>query len=467
MQAIGTTSRAVIDPVELAGFREDLKGHVLAPGEERYETARAVWNTAYDRRPALIVRAADADDVARTVRLARDSGLPLAVRSGGHSMAAHCTVDDGIVLDLRDMRALDIDPERRLAWAEPGLTSGELTAAAHAHGLTVPFGDTASVGIGGITLGGGIGWLARKHGMTIDHLASVEIVTADGQQLTASAEENPDLFWALRGGGGNFGVVTRFQYRLQPLDMVLGGAIVLPATRDIVRSIVRIAESAPDELTVIAMLMHAPPAPFIPADQHGALVVMVGLVYAGDPEEGQRAVAPFRALATPVADLVSPMPYPAIYQLTAEGSEPMPSTARSMFMRTLDDGTIDAMFERLSQATSPMAMVQIRVLGGAMSRVSADATAFGHRNEPILLAIITPFMGAASAADHVAWTEDFWAHVSGNASGAYTGFLADEGEARIRQAYPSETYARLRALKRRYDPTNLFRVNQNIQPSPA
>jgi FAD/FMN-containing dehydrogenase len=450
---------------DLDAFAAGLSGRLIRPGDDDYDTAREVHNASYDRRPLAIVRAADTADVALTVDLARDYGLDLAIRSGGHSVAGYGTVDDGILLDLSGLRALHIDPERRLAWAQPGLTAGEFTAAAHAHGLATPFGDAASVGLGGITLGGGIGWLVRKHGLTIDSLVAAEVVTADGQVLIASEDENADLFWAIRGGGGNFGVVTRFRYRLHPVDMIIGGALVLPATPEVLRGLVPVAAAAPEELTTITSVMAVPPLPMIPASEHGKLAVIVLAVFAGDLEAGQAAMAPFRALAEPIADLIGPMPYPAIYQLTAAGDMRAPGVVRSTFMDELDDETVVEILERMAAPSSPFAMAQIRVLGGAMARVPAAETSFAYRDRLVMFSLITPYLDLAEGEAHVAWTTDFMAALRPKARGVYSNFLGDEGELRVREAYPGETYARLAEIKRRYDPTNLFRLNQNIKPA--
>lgn len=464
MEAILTKSGSVELPAHLTTFARSLRGEIILPGDEAYDASRRVWNTLIDRSPSLIVRAAHAMDVVRTVLYARAWGLRLAVRSGGHSMAGHGTADDAIVLDLGGLRGLHIDPERREAWAQPGLTCGEYTAAAHAHGLATPFGDTGSVGLGGITLGGGIGWLARKHGMTIDSLISVEIVTADGQILNASHSENPELFWAVSGGGGNFGIVTRFHYRLHPVETVLGGTLFLPATNEVLQGYVPAAMAAPDELTTIATLMHLPPLPFVAPQDHGRLAFLVAPVFAGDMADAESVMAPIRALAEPIADMVAPMPYPAIYEMTAEAAHPTAGFTRSMFLDSLDTETIDTVIEHMGRATSPMAMIQIRVLGGAMARVPAEVTAFAHRRQPVLLTIITVFSDPAEAKVHEAWTESLWRAIRGSGSGVYSNFLEDEGEDRVREAYPGTTYPRLVQVKRAYDPTNLFALNQNIAP---
>jgi FAD/FMN-containing dehydrogenase len=452
-------------PIDIAAFTAGISGTVIRPEDPTFETARQIKNTLFDRRPSLIVKAASSTDVARTVVFAREHDLEIAVRGGSHSLAGHSTTDGGIVLDLSGMKGLHIDADRRLAWAQPGLTAGEYTIAAAAHGLATPFGDTGSVGIGGLTLGGGIGWLVRKYGLTIDALVAVDMVTADGRLLTASADEHSDLFWAVRGGGGNFGVVTRFQFRLYPVDQTLSGAIFLPATRDVLRSLVPIAAAAPDELTTISFLMAAPPAPFVPEEHHGKLTLAVMFVYAGDPAAGMAAIAPFRQVATPLAEMVAPMPYPGIYEFTKEGEQAGPSVIRSVFLDTLDDNAIDTILDFTASPSSPFAMTQIRVLGGAMARVPSTATAFAHRDAAVLVAMITPFAEPGEAPVHEAWTSAYFEALRPAATGVYSNFLADEGAGRIREAYPALTYQRLTHVKRRYDPANLFHLNQNIRPA--
>jgi FAD/FMN-containing dehydrogenase len=445
-------------------LRGALKGRVIAPDDAGYDEARAVFYGSFDRRPAVIVRPTDAAEVARVVTLARETGLELAVRSGGHSLAGHGVSEGGIVLDLSDMRTLEIDAERRTAWAQTGLTAGEYTAAAGAFGLATGFGDTGSVGIGGLTLGGGVGYLVRKHGLTIDDLLAAEIVTADGQLLRVDAETHPDLFWALRGGGGNFGVATRFQFRLHEVDTVVGGMLLLPATPEIIAAFAAEADAAPEELSAIANVMVAPPMPFVPAEHHGRLIIMALLVYAGEVEAGQRAVAPFRALADPVADMVRPMRYPEIYKLTEGGPRPAQEAAHSMFVDAVDRRAAEAIVEHLQASTAPLAVAQLRALGGAMARVPADATAFAHRGRRFMAAVGAVYERAEEAAVHEAWVTGFAAALRRGEPGVYVNFLGDEGEARVREAYPGSTWDRLAAIKARYDPTTLFRLNQNIRP---
>jgi FAD/FMN-containing dehydrogenase len=442
----------------------DLKGRVIAAGDAGYDDARTVFYGGFDRRPAVIVRPAGAADVARVIAHARDSGTELAVRSGGHSPAGHGVSDGGIVLDLSDMRALEIDADGRTAWAEAGLTAGEYTSAAGAHGLATGFGDTASVGIGGITLGGGVGLLVRKHGLTIDDLLAAEIVTADGEELRVDAETHPDLFWAIRGGGGNFGVVTRFRFRLHELDTVVGGMLVLPATPDVIASFVAEAKAAREELSTIANVMRAPPLPFLEPDVHGRPIVMALMAYAGDVEEGHPAIAPFRALATPLADMLRPMPYSEVFPPDPEGFHPV-AAARTMFVDGIDRAAAETIVDRLEASTAMMAVTQLRVLGGAIARVPADATAFAHRERRLMANVAALFERPEDRAEHEPWVADLASELHQGYDGAYVGFLGDEGEQRVRAAYPGPTWERLTAIKARYDPDNVFRLNQNIPPA--
>jgi FAD/FMN-containing dehydrogenase len=443
-----------------------LLGPVVRPGGDAYEAARLVWNRAYDRRPELVVRAHDAADVIQAVNFARTHGLPIAVRSGGHSMAGHGTVDGGLVIDLAPMNGVSIDPARRVAWAEPGLTWGDYTAKAHAYGLATPAGDVATVGVGGLTLGGGIGWLARSHGLTIDSLLSVDLVTSDGHLVTASEQENRDLFWALRGGGGNFGIATSFRFKLHRVGTIMGGGIVHPATPETIRAYLDAATAAPDELTTIAFVIQAPPLPFIPAEAHGRLILFNTACYVGDPDAGARALDPLRALAgvAPVADLTGPLPYPGLFDFTAVGTQPRAHAVRSGFLRAFDDATVETVIDYGRRMTSPFGMIELRVLGGAMARVPADATAFAHRDKPYKIAIVNGYEDGQHDL-HRAWVETFWAEIAPRTDGAYVNFLGDEGEGHLREAYVPETYARLARIKRRYDPDNVFALNPNITPA--
>ena len=453
------TTRVPVDEL-----RASVRGRVITADDGEYDRARSLFYGGLDRRPAAIVRVADGADVARVVSFARETAVGLAVRSGGHSLAGHSLSDGGVVIDLSEMKALEIDPERRTAWAQTGLTAGEFTRASGAHGLGVGLGDTGSVGIGGLTLGGGVGYLVRKHGLTIDDLLAAEIVVADGQVLRADAGSHPDLFWAIRGGGGNFGVATRFQYRLHEVGTILGGMLMLPATVVTIAEFVALADAAPDELSTIANVMPAPPMPFVPAEHHGKLVVMALVAYAGDVEGGERVLAPFRGLATPIVDMVRAMPYPEIYPPEDDSYHPT-AVAHTMFVNRVDHSVAETIMEHLNRSDASIRVAQIRVLGGAMARVPADATAFAHRASRIMVNVASFYDGPEDKLARAAWVADFAAALNQGDGGAYVNFLGDEGEERVRAAYPASHWERLTAIKARYDPTNLFRLNQNIPPA--
>ncbi|HZN77433.1 MAG TPA: FAD-binding oxidoreductase [Micromonosporaceae bacterium] len=447
-------------------LREAFDGRVIAPDDSGYDAARAVFYGGYDRRPAVIVRPLNADEVARVVSLAAETGVELAVRSGGHSVAGHSSVDGGIVLDLSYLRAIDIDAPGRTAWAEPGLTAGEYTEAVGRHGLVTGFGDTGSVGIGGITLGGGVGFLARKYGLTIDDLLAADIVTADGRLLRVDAEHYPDLFWAIRGGGGNFGVATRFQFRLHEVPSVVGGVLMLPATADVIESFIALADAAPDELSTIANVMPAPPMPFVPEEFHGQLIIMAFICYAGDTAAGERAVAQFRALAKPLADMVEPGPYTRMYLPEEEGYHPI-AASRTMYVDGVDERSATSIVEHLGSSDAMMRVTQLRVLGGAVGRVPNDATAYAHRDSRIMANVAALCQNTGEVAERMRWVDSLATSIQRGDTGAYVGFLGDEAPERVRDAYPGATWERLTAVKAKYDPTNLFRLNQNVAPAPA
>jgi len=446
-------------------WRNMFSGEVIGPDDPNYDAARAVFYHCIDRRPAAIIRAANAGDVAQAVALAREMGLELAIRSSGHSVAGHSASEGGLVLDLSAMKGLEIDVVGRTAWAEAGLTAGEYTAAAGRHGLATGFGDTGEVGIGGLTLGGGMGFLSRKYGLTIDDLLAVEIITADGQTLHVDAGSHPDLFWALRGGGGNFGVVTRFQYRLRPVGTVLGGMLILPATAETIAGLVAAADAAPDELSTIANIMQAPPMPFLPPEVHGRLILMVLLVYAGDLVEGERVIAPIRALAAPLADMVRPMAYADVYQFSEGEAPPLQEMVYSSFRDSLDVAAAGRLLAHLQASTAAMSIVQLRVLGGAVARVADDATAYAHRRRRIMTSIIALYPNPADAPHHAAWLAEFAAAMRQGVPGVYVNFLGEGEEGRLGEAYPEATWRRLAAVKAKYDPHNLFRHNYNIPPA--
>jgi hypothetical protein len=341
-----------------------LRGELLLPNDHGYDDARRGYNQLHDRRPAVVVRPADGEDVARALEFAASAGLEVAVRSGGHSLAGYGATEGGVLLDLSAMHAIHIDAEGRVAWVEAGTTAGQLTATTAAHGLVIPLGDSPTVGVGGITLGGGVGWLSRKLGLTIDSVEGVEIVTADGQLVTANEGTRPDLFWAVRGGGGNFGVVTRFRYRLHPIGTVLGGALLLPATHEVIRGVIDLADAAPDELTTISLIMRLPPVSIVPPEAHGQLAVLITLVWCGERAAGERFVNSFRTLAPPIADLLGPRPYPSMYELLPEAPRSVTNITSSFAADRLDDEATGSILHQLEESNLP----STEALGGGASR---------------------------------------------------------------------------------------------------
>jgi FAD/FMN-containing dehydrogenase len=419
-----------------------------------------------DPRPAAIVKVADATDVAAVIAIARETGVPLAVRSGGHSGAGYGSVDDGIVIDVRALDSLDLDPVARTAWAGSGLTAGEYTAEAAKHGLATGFGDTGSVGLGGLITGGGVGYLVRKHGLTIDNLLAAEVVTADGQVRTVDDEHEPDLFWAIRGGGGNVGVVTRFKLRLHELDGVVGGMLILPATAKTVAGFIAAAEAAPEELSTIGNVMPCPPMPFVPEEHHGKVVILGMLAYEGGADDGERALAPFRALAEPLADMVKPIPYPEMFPPDDPDYHPT-AVARTMFIDHVDAPTAETIMSFLTSSDASMRVAQLRVLGGAAARVPAHATAYAHRASRIMVNLAAFYEGEEDKVRRQTWVDEFASAIDQGDRGEYVNFVGDEGEAGVRAAYPGATWDRLAAIKAAYDPENLFRRNQNVPPAAA
>jgi FAD/FMN-containing dehydrogenase len=447
--------------LSISTLKNQLSCRVIGPDDASYDELRAVFAGGVDRRPAVIVRPTNAADVAQVLGIARASGLPLAVRNGGHSFYA--STDGGILLDLRELTSLDIDAEKRTAWAGAGLTAIEYTKAVAEHGLATGFGDTGSVGISGITLGGGIGYLTRKYGLTVDSVLGAELVTADGRTLQVNADSHPDLFWAIRGGGGNFGVVTRFHFQLHPVDQVVGGMLLLPATADTVVKAMEAAEAAPEELTAIINIMPAPPMPFVPKEHQGKLSLMMLLCYAGDVEAGTKATNAFRAIAPPIVDMVRPIKYPELYPPEDPNYHPQ-AVGRTFFLERFTRNAAEIILEYLQRSDAPMRVTQLRVLGGAMARVPSDATAFAHRSAPIMGVAAAFFIGPDDKPSREAWTVTLAAALQQGNGGAYVNFLGDEGEGRVRAAYPGATWDRLAAIKAQYDPQNLFRMNQNIPP---
>src|SRR5580693_958896 len=439
-------AQGVLGAATLTEFEDGLTGSVVRPGDESY-------------------------DVRHAVGFARSEGLDVAVRGGSHSIPGFSTRDEGIVIDLSPMNGITVDVSGRTATAEGGVTWGELDAATQAHGLATTGGLISTTGVAGFTLGGGIGWLMRKHGLACDNLRSAEVVTADGQMLTASATENPDLLWGLKGGGGNFGVVTVFELDLYPVGpTVAAGPVFYPGDRagEIMRFYREFARDLPDELSTLVNLITAPPAPFLPEAWHGKkLVALVGC-YSGDPEEGMKVLQPIRDLGDPVADLVGPMPYVQMQSLLdALWPKGTQAYMKAGYFRELDDHAIETMARFHQNATSPSSEIHIQHFGGAIARVGEDETAQGERQAPFVLnAIATTHEPTGGLDTHIDWAQRFYAEIEPSLTGAaYINFLSAEGEERVRAAYGAEKFDRLRALKDRYDPTNLFHLNQNIPPS--
>lgn len=460
------TTLSRLTEVDLRPLEQRLRGPLLRPGMPAYDSARLLMNRAVTRRPAAIAQVADTQDVVEVVRFARNHGLPLGVRSGGHSPAGYGMVDVALIVDLSGMKRITIDPTSRLARVEAGVTSGEFAAVAQPHGLAISTGDTSSVGFGGLVTGGGIGFMVRRYGLAIDNLVAVKVVTASGKLVTASELEHPDLFWAIRGGGGNFGIVTEFTLRLAEVRQIIGGGLVLPANREVIRGYLDYVVDAPDDLTTIAKLMHAPPTPYIPEARFGELVLWILVTWTGSKAEGRRALAPLRALAEPVADAIGLIPYPAMFNYTAHQAIPISHFIRHMFAHQVGDAVIDAALDAVDHASSPFNMVEFRGLGGAMARVAAEATAFAHREKRYLVNGLALWMDETEdATPHRSWIDALWSAIRAEGAGAYVNFLEDEGQERIREAYPSATLARLTEVKRTYDPYNMFRFNQNIIPA--
>ncbi len=465
-------TRGVLGAATLKEFEDGLHGDLIRPGDAAYDEARSIWNGVHDGRPAVIARCADASDVRHAVGFARSEGLDVAVRGGGHSIPGFSTCDDGIVIDLSPMKGIEVDEQARTVTAEGGLTWGEFDAATQEYGLAATGGLVSTTGVAGFTLGGGIGWLMRKHGLACDNLRSAEVVTADGQLLTASATENSDLFWGLRGGGGNFGIVTAFEFDLHPVGpTVTAGPVFYPGERaeEILRFYRDFVRDVPDELTTVANLLTAPPAPFLPEEWHGKkLVALIGC-YSGDPEEGAKAMQPLRDLGDPVADLVGPMPYVQMQGLI-DALYPHGTKAymKAGYLRELDDHAIQTAVRYHRDATSPASEIHFHHFGGAVARVPKEETAYSERQAPFVLNIIALSHESSGLDSHVDWAQRFYAEIEPSLTGgAYVNFLSAEGEERVQAAYGVEKFARLRALKDRYDPTNLFHLNQNIPPSKA
>jgi FAD/FMN-containing dehydrogenase len=470
MTAIQTRQAPPLETIAFDELGGSFRGELLLPTGPGYDTARRIWNGAIDRRPACIARCTGVADVVAAVRFARERDLVVAVRSGGHGVAGHAVCDGGLVIDLSPLKGITVDPQARTARAQAGVLWGELDRETQLHGLATVGGIVTHTGIAGLTLGGGIGWLMRKHGATVDNLLCADVVTAQGEIVTASEEENPDLFWAIRGGGGNFGIVTSFEYRLHPVGpIVLAGPVFHPLedAPEVLRFYREFIAAAPDELTTIFELSVAPPLPFLPDEVHGKPVVMVGACYAGSPDEGAEVVRSLKQFGRPIVDLLEPKPYTALQSLF----DPLVPHGwhrywKSVELPPLTDDAIDTLVEHAPAVTSPKSYCIVFQLGGALARVGEDETAFSQRDAAHNVNINAVWTEEDPDAErHVDWARDFFDAMQPHAGGrVYVNFLGEEGGNRVRQAYGARNYERLVELKRAYDPTNFFRLNQNIQP---
>jgi hypothetical protein len=454
-----------------ASFRGQLeqpRGALVRPDDATYDEQRKIWNGSIDRRPDLIARCAGVADVIAAVRYGREGGQVVAVRSGGHSYPGLCVCDGGMVIDLGQMRGIRVDPEARIARAQAGVLLGELDREAQTFGLAVPAGIVTHTGLAGLTLGGGIGWLERKYGLTIDQLLSVDVVTADGQFVRASEEENADLFWGLRGGGGNFGIVTEFEFRLNPVGpMVFAGPIVwaMEDSPKVLRFYREWIREVPDELTTIVTHRRVMPAPTVPEELHGKHVVIVGTCYAGPVEEGETVLKPLREFGSPLIDGCAPMPYTK-QQAALDPSFPHDwwYYIRSCNLAELTDEVNDVLVDHGLGIASPMTVFSIFHLGGAVARVGEDETAFGGRDAGHTVNVVGITATGEGFEQEREWTRELWTALAPHHQNVYVNFLMEEGEERVRQAYGAAKYDRLKALKRKYDPENFFRLNQNIPP---
>ena len=449
----------------------DFRGRILQPHDDGYDDARRVWNGAVDRRPAIIACATTTSDVVAAVQFAVRHDLLVAVRGGGHSIPGHSVCDGGLMIDLSQMKQVDVDPVTRRAHVQPGVLLSEYDRATQAYGLASPGGEISHTGVAGLTLGGGVGWLSRAYGLACDNLVEAELVTAAGEVLSVSEDSDPELLWGLRGGGGNFGVVTRFTFALHPVPPLLGGGVMVPLERGLeaLRLYRELCAEAPDELSLTVACVCAPPAPFMPPDLVGRPVVALGMAWVGAPEDGDPWAARLRSLQ-PRVDLLGVLPYTALQTMVDDGApHGRGYHVKSEWLDDLDDRAIDEMLAAVGTMTSPGNQVLLRQMGGATARVAPGATAFAFRDAAHLLTVVGAWTPGEDPEPHVSWARDLWAAMRRVSSGgAYVNQLdSDESIDRVREAYGVPTWAALVALKRRLDPTNVFRLNQNVPPGPV
>jgi FAD/FMN-containing dehydrogenase len=458
---------AVVE-AKLNALRGLLRGRFCLPGGDGYDEARTIWNAMTDRRPGAIVRCAGAADVRLSVKFARDNGLLLAVRSGGHNIAGNAVCDGGLMIDLSLMKSVRIDPWQRRAWVEPGATLGDFDKEAQAHGLATPLGINSTTGVAGLTLGGGFGWTTRKYGMTVDNLLSADVVTAGGDFVRANDRENSDLYWGIRGGGGNFGIVTSFEFQLHSVGPeVLSGLIVHPFAKagELFDKYRRFAAEAPDELTCWIVLRKAPPLPFLPTEIHGKEVMVFAVCYVGDIEAGRRAIAPLQSFGQPIADVIGPQPFAgwqsAFDPLLTPGAR---NYWKSHDFAQITDAAVKVILDYAGRLPSPECEIFVAHVGGAMSRIAKDATAYPYRDAHFILNVHTRWRDPAQDKACVQWARSFFNETAAHATGGvYVNFMPEDETDRVKSAY-GLNFDRLAALKAKYDPENLFRLNQNISP---
>ena len=456
-----------LESVKVEQLEARMRGYLIRPSDDAYDDARAVWNGMIDRRPALIARCAGAADVIGAVNFAREQGIAVSVRGGGHNVAGNAVCDDGLVIDLSDMKSVRVDPCRQTVRVEAGVRLGDLDRETQAFGLVVPSGIVTETGVAGLTLGGGLGWLSRAWGMTCDNLLCADIVTADGKLVHAGDDENPDLFWAIRGGGGNFGIATSFEfccYEFGPT--ALAGIVLYPIERasELLRFYRDYTASVPDEVTAFALLRRAPRAPFVPEEFHGVPVCGIGACYAGPPEKGEELIGPIKELGKPIADALVPKPF-LVHQSTFDAGQPAGACYywKSHYFDELSDGMLDAMTRQGMAITSPMSILTLVHLGGAVARIGEQDTAYPNRRSPYVVNVNGSWKNPTDNDTNIAWTRETWDLLAPFATGArYVNFEADDG---VEAIYGPEKYKRLVEIKNKYDPENFFRFNQNIKPT--
>ncbi|MCB2147890.1 MAG: FAD-binding oxidoreductase [Deltaproteobacteria bacterium] len=451
---------------KIKNLKDKVKGQIVLPGDPNYNDVREIWNAMIDRRPAVIVQCAEADDVPHAIAYARDNGLEISIRGGGHNIAGSALCNNGVVIDFSSMRAVKVVAQKRRAYVEPGATLGDFDKAVQAHGLATPVGINSTTGIAGLTLGGGFGWLTRKYGMTVDSLISAAMVTADGRKIQVSEDENPDLFWAIRGGGGNFGIVTEFEFALHPVGPeILAGLIVFPVdqAKQVLENYREFVKSAPEELSIWVVLRKAPPLPFLPVHVHGKEVVVLAIFYAGDIAEGEKLIDPLRRFGNAYGEHVGAQPYVQWQQ----AFDPLLTPGARNYWKShnfieLRDGALDSIIEFVGKIPFPQCEIFLGLIAGAANRVSSNAMAYGHRDAKFVLNVHGRWDEAAQDETGMAWARAFFKASAPYASaGAYVNFMTEDEGDRVAAAY-GVNYARLKQVKKKYDPKNIFHNNQNI-----